>query len=87
MTNQINASNEFPVGTWVFVDDFPIEPDMKVVRVLENGWRGVRYRSSPYKLEYCEFHVDELSVAEDNPDTRKAPEKPKLDHRILSNFR
>ena len=65
MSNEINAEDEFPVGTWVHVDDFPIGEDMKVVRVLEDGWRGVRYRSSPTKLEYGEFHIDELSVSED----------------------
>lgn len=85
MSNQINAENQFPVGTWVSVEDFPIGADMKVVKILDGEWRGVRYRSNPNKLEYGEFHVDELIVA-DNPNDPTDSDEPESNTGILTNF-
>lgn len=86
MSNQINAKEQFPVGTWAILNDFPSIPEMRVVKVLENGWRGTRYLVSPSVIAYGEYHVDELFDLKDDPEYQKNLNEPESNTGILTNF-
>lgn len=57
---------KFKLWDFVVAKNFTNSPNkMQIVKVLENGWFGIRYvvviKDGGRKLEYVEMHEEELS--------------------------